>query len=211
MLNQFLEIDGCGNNLGAIAADQDCLVIPIHSQVNKIRIVPDIVEKGTDWDWTEFSDWLSITDNTYTDNTKAKYLKGIGGRPEPTVQEVDLPQGKKATDYKRFRLEFTVFISEDAVYTLLRQLHGWTGFRFWYETVGGKRIGGENGIKPQNVTTYAAIYGAGRNDIESGRIIIEWIADSEADRCDVTTYSTGHLVDDEGSPLVDENGDYLIG
>lgn len=208
MLNQFLELEGCEVNLVAIDANQDCILIPDLSQVSKIRIVPNIATKPTDW--KDDSDWNAVTDNTLTGNTKAKYLKGIGGRPEPSSVQISLPKGKKVTDYKRFRLDFTVFITEEAVFNFLKQMNDWVDFTFWYETVGGKRVGGQNGIKPQNVFSTASIYKPGKNDVENGRLIIEWIADSEAERSVIIPVLGAHLVDDTLSHLVDDSGGFLI-
>lgn len=175
-------------DLPAIDADQDCITITYKkSQVCAVVFQPTT---GTGpvpsdpTDWTDPVEWATLIDNTTTDNTKHKYLVGVGGVPVPEKDELELPKNRTRALDRTYSLSFSLRNLTDSHYDFMKALQcGWTGFKFWYETVGGRFFGGSVGIEPSKVDVDFPL-SEGRDDYEEAILTIEWEACGDPDRTD---------------------------
>lgn len=199
MINHFLNCPiSCENNLqlGAIAVDQNCNSIPKLSQVCDLIIRPTNAPLPDDW--TNKYDLEGIIDNTVTDNSKAKWLVGRGGIPEPEEIIVPLLKFNQKRVKNIYELTFSTSILEDLNYSFLKQFQcGWKDFSFWYGTRGGRFFGGPTGIFPSFVVSRMPLLD-GEDDTEEGIIIIRWCADGEPER----TMIPGFMASPQYNPIV---------
>ena len=185
-MNAFLTCPDCDDNfsLGVIDVDQDCtLYDQKFSQVCGIVFLPDTVALPSDW--TDVDSWAEVLDNSVA-GTKGKYLVGEGEIDAPNEERSDYPKRRQRVTSRLYTLDMTVKNLNATQYEFLRQMQcGYTGFRFWIETVGGRLFGGANGIDPDLVTV-AFVYSGGRNDKEQAILTIEYEADGDPTRADVS-------------------------
>lgn len=168
---------GCETDLElvAIPADQNCIEVPLLSQVSDLYITPTGASEAFDWTVPLVPTYLSAgIDNTDTNNAFTKWIVGQGGVAEPELTPWEGPKGATAIIKRTYTLEFEVNVKNEGMRNMLRQLQcNWRSFKFWYGTRGGKLYGGENGIVPASTNAVLAL-GAGAEDFEMGRIIIVW-------------------------------------
>ena len=181
--------DDCSdvNLLPAIVAEQDCTGYEqTLSQVCDLYILPSATDDI-------FADWATTPtnvtpdtgvgiDNTNTDNTKSKWLVGIGELPASEKTTTEYPLAKSKTTDRLYTLTFRILNLSAAQYTFLRQLQcGTLGFTFWYGDLGSWLYGLSGGIVPDFVTvTFPK--GEGNTDKNVGIIRLSWKADGDPER-----------------------------
>ncbi len=138
-----------GWNLPAIATCQDGTTYrQRRSEVAAILMLPTGADLPGDWE--NIDDWVNTIDNAETDDSKAKYLVGIGSFLPDTAVEVSLAGGRYVEQRERtYRLNMAVMNIDDGHNDLCRKLQtGARRYSFWLLTVGDRLIGGAKGMKP---------------------------------------------------------------
>lgn len=150
--NPFLVLpdDVCSDpGLAAWPEDQDCTsYLQKKSQVCAIVVLPKGAEKPSNWETLE--GWAGIIDNTNTDRTKGRYLVGIGSFLPNQEIGVSL-SGDRHNEIRdrNYRLTFTVLNMDDGHMQFGRRIErGYKGYDVWLETIGGRLIGGPEGMQP---------------------------------------------------------------
>lgn len=166
--------------LPALPVDQDCVPVPRLSQVVALIIVPNSAPRPNDW--TTKADFDAILDNSASDDASAKLIQGRGEIQEAEDVIVALGRGERRIARRRYPLSMEVNITYDSSYEFLRSLQDdYRRFRFWIGTLGGRLLGGTQGIKPDLVSPKIP-YRGGDNDVEAGFINLEWFADIDPAR-----------------------------
>lgn len=182
--------DDCAdvNTLPAIAADQDCTgYTQTLSQVCDLYILPSATADLFDnWDAEPIVNTTPASgvgvDNTNTDNTKAKWLVGIGGVAEPEETIDEYPKLQRKVTERLYTLTFRVFNLVAAQYNFLRQLQcGDTSFTFYYGDLGGWIYGVEGGLSPTSVDVDFP-HGGGNTDKNVAILTITFRANGDPDR-----------------------------
>jgi hypothetical protein len=98
-------------------------------------------------DWTDEAEWAARIDNDSTDSAAIRRIRVIGSKPAPdkpeTVISGDRTYYGKASHVIDFRADETNAINHEA----LRQMECGQDILLWYETIGGLRWGGNEGIE----------------------------------------------------------------
>lgn len=182
--------DDCGdvNTLPAlIAAAQDCTAYEqTLSQVCDLYILPsDTGDIFDDWATTPTNATPGAgvgVDNTNADNTKAKWLVGIGGVADPEETVTEYPKLQRKVTERLYTLTFTVFNLVAAQYNFLRQLQcGDTSFTFYYADLGGWVYGIAGGLAPLSVDVDFP-HGGGNTDKNLATITLTWRSNGDPDR-----------------------------
>lgn len=182
--NRFVNADCAFLELSAIPTNQDCTPTPRLSEITTIIVLP-LGAKGPN-DWTSYDDISGVVDNSTNDNQFAKLIVGRGEVQEGTPVDYQLGLQTKTVGYRK-SLRFEIPIIYDQQYTLLQKLQrGALNYRFWFGTLGGRLIGGANGIKP-DYSTADYSYLADEASIETGIFSIGWYEDGAAARTDHST------------------------
>jgi len=121
------------------------------SEVYGLLLLPTGAEPPGNWE--NIADWVNTVDNTNTNDTKAKYLVGIGSFLPDTQVEVSLAGGRLIENRERtYRLNMAVLNIDDGHTALCRKLQtNARRFNFWLITLGDRLVGGPSGIRPQRV------------------------------------------------------------
>lgn len=194
--------------LTALPGNLDCFIQPKLSQVCNIFIIPFGAPLPTDW--TNESDFIDVIDNTNSTNQYGKQLFGVGEVPKAETIVTSMGNSRKVLGYRK-QLNFEVQIGIASVYSLLQHMQlGFTSFRFWFGTIGGRLIGGEEGMIPELVSVDFPSEGTNES-IEKAVIKIEWTDSSEPGRADmeglITVPGPALLVsDDTGTVISDDSG-----
>lgn len=182
MMNLW-ETDYCGCEQSAFTAlpeNVDCLPLPRHSQIAGLIMLP--LGAALPTDWTNAESFLERLDNTDTIGTKGKYLLGIGSIEPATDVLVSLGRNHEHIATRKWTLNFAPQIGYAAQYAFLQSLQkSRRNFRFWFATMGGRLIGGANGIRPEFITA-KVFYPGAAEDIEAASISIRWAACAEPPR-----------------------------
>jgi hypothetical protein len=171
----------------AIAAEQDCTGYEqTLSQVSDLYILPsDTGDIFTDWSSTAANATPGAgvgVDNTNDDNTKAKWLVGIGGVAEPEEIITEYPKLQRKVTERKYTLTFRVPNLVQEMYDFLRQLQcGDTGFTFYYADLATYVYGVEGGLAPESVDVDFP-HGAGNDDKNVAIITLTWTANGDPDR-----------------------------
>ena len=175
------------NLLPAITAEQDCTGYEqTLSQVCDLYILPSLTaDIFTDWnDGTSNAaqdDGVGI-DNANTDNTKAKWLVGIGGVAEPAETVTEYPKLQRKVSERLYTLTFRVLDLVQTQYDFLRQLQcGDTGFKFYYGDLAGFVYGIQGGLSPLSVDVDFPKGGA-NTDKNAADITLTWRSNGDPDR-----------------------------
>lgn len=171
------------NLLPAIDVNQDCTSYPqTLSQVSDLYIIPTAADDiMASWSTTPTAVTDAI-DNTIEDNTKAKWLVGIGGIAAPDKTTTDYPKLKRKNDERLYTLTFRVLNLSDAQYNFLRQLQcGWTGFTFYYGDLADYVYGIAGGLVPEFIDVDFP-KGEGNSDKNVGILTLQWRADGDPER-----------------------------
>lgn len=170
MLNPFFTLppDACDIFPNpAIPVDQDCTdYAQLLSQISAIIVCPDGANKPTNWQ--NSAGWEGVIDNTDTTGTKCKYLTGIGGLTPAEGVQINLSGGRHI-EYreKQYDMSFRILNRSATGHEIFADWWevGWKGFSVWFETLGGRLVGGAEGMRPVVVQCFRP-YGAGNTDKE---------------------------------------------
>jgi len=191
MINCFLSC-GCGEvTLPALPECDELTIPPRLSQVCGLLLLPKGAEGPASW--VLVSDVEAIIDNTDTSNSAGKWLVGRGSVGRPSEVVVELGKIHRQVSHRIYTLEYEVNIRENGVYAFLQTLQkNYTGFTFWYNTLGGRLFGGSAGIEPDFVTAWTE-YSEEADALERGFIQIQWRADGDPLRtlATVDPYTSG--------------------
>ena len=179
--NRFVNTDCDFLELSAIPVNQDCTAAPRLSEITTIIILP-YGAKGP-VDWTDNDSISGVIDNSVNDNQYAKLLVGRGEIAEGAPVNYQLGRQTRTVGYRK-QLRFDIPMIYDQQYTLLQKMQrGALSYRFWFGTLGGRLIGGSEGIQPDYSTADYA-YLSEDNSIETGFFTIGWYEDGAAPRTD---------------------------
>lgn len=134
---------GCDNDLPIVSFD-DC-----SPELNSGNITYlYVTNRGNPLtDWTDLAEWAARLSNTSTDSSAIRQFRIIGSKPAAdkpeTVISGDRTYYGLATHTIDFRIDETNQINQD----MLRQMECGGAFLIWYETLGGLRWGGDEGIE----------------------------------------------------------------
>ena len=136
------------------------------SEVGGLLMVPvGATKPGT---WTNSTDWEGVIDNESTDDTKGKYLVGIGSFTPESLVEVSLSGGRFIENRERtYALNMAVVNIADEHNDFCRKLQtNLRRFDFWLVTVDGRIVGGPNGIRSFRVNAdFVLAAGAGSYEV----------------------------------------------
>ena len=139
-------------NLPAISTCQDgTTYVQRRSEVTALLMLP--IGATPPGSWENLADWVNTIDNTSTNDTKGKYLVGIGSFLPDSQVEVVLSGGRMREFRERtYRLSMNILNIDDGHSDLCRKLQtGSRRFNFWILTVGDRLVGGTKGMRPVQV------------------------------------------------------------
>jgi len=151
---------GCNIALPAFATDPDCVAYTQkRSQVTSLIVFPWLATKPTDW--TVPGDWAGLIDNTNTDDTKAKKIVGIGSFVRASSTDLVLASERRRVIFDRvYELRFRVLNMLDGHITFAKKLQcDFKNYEIFLETVGGRLLGQEGGIRPFFVDAFIPFEG----------------------------------------------------
>lgn len=179
--------DDCntGFEFPALDTDQNCASVPSLSQLTDLWISPNdsALSPFANWVNTGFTILANPTaiDNSTTDNSKVKWLTGIGGLDVPEKTVFTVHKRQKVTSKRLFTLTWQVFNLSNAQYEFLRSMQcNPTNFTFWYANdthVWGK----STGIVPVSTDVDFPL-GAGEGDVEQATLTIQFEAKVDPER-----------------------------
>lgn len=158
--------------LPALPVDPYCNTRPTQSEVRLALILPVGVTPPVDV--TDVGQWEGVIANDNVDNTKGKYLVGIGSleAPEKTVTRV--AKGIDVTTQKVYTLSMQITSLPDATYDFLRAFQcNPRDFTFWFYDVHGYLYGGANGISPK-LTDVDFVHNSGEESVLSANLNIQF-------------------------------------
>lgn len=177
MKNAFtiLPYDVCGETtIEAFPDDQDCTNYNVlHSQICGLIIVPVGANKPTNWQ--TLAGWSGVIDNGDQTGTKGRYLAGIGSLLPAGKKTVELGGGRREihTD-RRYRLTLSVNNYAPGHIAFTRMLEGgYRNFDCWMETLGGRIIGGAEGVRPF-VPDGEHLFDGENTSVETMRIVLDF-------------------------------------
>lgn len=155
--------------------DQNCAGVPNLSQLTDLWISPN------DSNASPFANWVDSgytilanptdIDNTNADNTKVKWLTGVGGIDAAEKTVIRVQKFQDVTLKRRYTTTWTIYNLSNAQYEFLRALQcNPTNYTFWYGNsthVWGK----STGIVPV-LTDVDFPLGAGEGDVELATLTI---------------------------------------
>jgi len=169
--------------LPALPEEQDCTNYEIlKSQVSDLFIrptgAPDIFAS-----WATTPTYVADSvDNTVTDNSKTKWLVGIGSVAIPEKETVQYPKGKTKTKTRIYTLNFKVMNMDATTREFCRKLQcGSTDFSFYYGDRSDFAYGKAGGLTPKSIDVDMPQEGD-ENSSLFANIIITWEADADAER-----------------------------
>lgn len=96
--------------------------------------------------WTDLAEWAARIDNDSTDSAAIRQYRVIGSKPAPDKPETTISGDRTnyglATHTLEVRIDETNATNQEA----LRQMECGGQYLIWYETIGGLRWGGNDGI-----------------------------------------------------------------
>ena len=141
-----------GWNFPAIATCQDGTTYrQRRSEIYGLLILPTGATPPGSWE--NIADWVSTIDNEETDDSKGKYMVGIGSFLPDSLVEVSLSGGRFVENRERtYRLNMAVLNIDDGHSALCRKWQtNSRRFSFWLLTNGDRLIGGAEGMRPLRV------------------------------------------------------------
>jgi hypothetical protein len=167
----------------AIPIEQDCTdYAQLNSQISDLFLrwngAPDV-----------FASWQTIptyvagaVDNANTDNSKSKWLVGIGGIGVPEKQTLLYPKRKKRQGARTYSLTFRVLNLNDAMFEFLRKLQcGTTNFTFYFADIENYIYGKEGGLIPESIDVDFP-RGEGNDDKLVAVLTLTFVADGDPQR-----------------------------
>lgn len=166
--------------LQVLPEDVDCLPLPRQSQIVGLIMLP--LGAALPSNWADADAFLERLDNTDTTGLKGRYMLGIGSVEPATDLLVSLGRNHEHIAVKKWTLNFAPQIGYAAQYRFLQSLQrSQRNFRFWFATLGGRLLGGDQGIRPEFVTANVS-YPGGTDDTETAAISIRWSSCAEPPR-----------------------------
>lgn len=150
ILNPFID-DECneGCSLPAICTKQPLEAsAAVGAEISGIIILPKGAPAPQNWQ-TEIG-WQGLIDNASTSSSVGKYLAVIGSYEPQEPEVAALSSGRGFVNMgRRWRLSAEAKNVRAPEACILREIDGGPrSYRFWLETIGGKLIGGPNGLVP---------------------------------------------------------------
>jgi hypothetical protein len=137
----------------AIPVEQDCTSYTLdRAEISGLIILEDGAA-GVSEDWDDFEAWEAIFANEQADGTEPKYIVGRGSWLPSESTVYDLAGGRLREIRERvYRLDFDVLNMDSGHAEVARLLQrGKKNFAFWLQTVDGRIIGGQSGLRPSFV------------------------------------------------------------
>lgn len=155
--------------------DQNCAGVPNLSQLTDLWISPN------DSALSPFANWVTsgytilanptAIDNSVTDNSKVKWLTGVGGIDAAEKTVIRVQKFQDVTLKRRYTLTWTIYNLSNAQYEFLRALQcNPTNYAFWYGN-STHVFGKSTGIIPV-LTDVDFPLGAGDGDVELATLTI---------------------------------------
>lgn len=168
--------------------DQNCAGNPFLSQVTDLWIQP---VGGTATAVSPFTGWTSVLstitatagaiDNTVTDNTKTRWITGVGNVDVPEKQVVRVQKFLDVTLKRRYTLNFEVYNLSNGNREFLVSLQcNPTNYRYWYGNT-NHVFGSGTGIIPV-YTDVDFPLGAGEADLEKATLTLQWESKTDPER-----------------------------
>lgn len=182
-------VDNCTDEFEFLAldVDQNCPGEINLSQITDIWMKPNSAGAGE----VPFDNWVTTgftvlanpdaIDNTVTDNSKVKWLTGVGEVPASEKQIVSVQKFLKKTIKRVYTLTLTVYNLSNAQYEFLKSLQcNPLNYTFWYGN-SAHVYGKATGIIP-TATDVDFPLGAGESDVEMATLTIQWEAKTDPER-----------------------------
>ena len=132
------------------------------SEIKRILIGKANIQPFTDW--TSATEWIErISEDAVTQNA-IRPLTVIGDKPAGTPVTKDISNGRKYTIGKDHTVNVTVDDVSDENYEFMRSSECGGNYKMWFETMGGKLYGGNEGIDV--FLDLNDVLGAGKDEIE---------------------------------------------
>lgn len=171
----------------ALDTDQNCASVPNLSQLTDLWMHPNSLSDSV----VPFQNWVdggytvlanpTAIDNSVTDNSKCKWLTGVGGIDVPEKTQFTVHKRQKVTAKRLYTLTWTIYNLSNAQYEYLRSLQcNPTNYTFWYANdthVWGK----STGIIPV-ATDVDFPLGAGEGDVEMATLTIQFESKTDPER-----------------------------
>lgn len=176
----------------ALATDQNCVPQLFQSEVTDLYFRPNTIVDGYPYGTGVVADWGTTTatpivanptaiDNAVTDNSKVKWITGIGDLPAAEKTVITVQKFGEATLRRTYTLTFTVQNLSNLMYDFLRALQcNPSAFTFWYANT-SHFYGKDTGIIPTFVDADLPLV-SGEDSLESGVITLKWKAAVDAER-----------------------------
>lgn len=145
----YTPIDVCGDvDIPIFPVTQECVSYSqLRTEIAGVFIVPPDV--GYPANWEDFGEWFDgYINNAGTGGSR--YLVGRGGFVQTEKENIVLAGGRVEENRERTqRLTFSVLNMDSGHVNFGRQLQSnKKNFSFWLYTIGGRVIGGDNGMRP---------------------------------------------------------------
>lgn len=166
----------------------------LRSQVQGLILLPIGGERPTDWQIQ--SGWDGVINNGDTSGQKGKYIAVSGSFVEAQATEVSLSGGRAVeTRARLYRLAVSTPNLNAGHINIARLFQkNVRFFDVWFETVGGRLIGGEKGLRPFFVNAVIP-FGGGNDDRER----IEYTLEFHLNRFPDSVLTDFSLESNEGS------------
>jgi len=139
------------------------------SQINKVYLGK---RNQPFTDWTDPAEWASRLSNTSLDDDAIRTLIVVGDKPLPEVQEQEISNQRTVVLNRNHSLNLAVDESNGVNHAAIRDLQCTTQLSMWYETLGGKLFGGNDGI-PVSLQIGIVLAG-GAGDIQKYQGVAKW-------------------------------------
>lgn len=161
----------------ALDTDQNCAGVPNLSQLTDLWISPNDSELSPFANWVDggFTILANPTaiDNSVTDNSKVKWLTGVGELPAADKTVVTVQKFQKVTLKRSYVISFTIYNLSNAQYEFLRALQcNPTNYTFWYGN-SAHVYGKSTGIIPVQTDVDFPL-GGGEGDVELATLTISF-------------------------------------
>lgn len=173
-------LNDCATNIPDVSF-ADCNPEINLSQIAKIYLAKPVAASFSDW--TQASEWATRISTTDDTDDAIRPLTVIGDKPLPETGTKTISGGRIVTTDKKHTINFDIDESNATNHDFARGASKCTkSVKFWYETIGGKLFGGNDGIDG----TFAIDMTLSRTE---GDIILypgtlKWTSQDLEERCD---------------------------
>ena len=161
--------EGCEGLLPEVKFDE-CNPEVNGSEIRAIYVGKKNIEPFTDW--TQLSEWTQRLSQDGSDNNAIRKLVVTADKPAPTVNEINISNGRRIVKSKSHVLNVDIDETNDTNYEFMRKLECSGQAKFWYETEAGKLYGGNEGI--DGSISLSDVLGRGENAIELLQGQVTW-------------------------------------